>query len=807
MPIRRAVTASAALYLTLTAQLGAQGAGDKSGVGIVHFPNSGSAAAQAPFLRGIAQLHNFEYDEAAQAFEQAERADPTFALPYWFEALTHSPILWSIDDTSAARGVLARLGATPAVRLAKAATPRERSYAAAIEAFYADTTLIARTHAFADSLSALAQRDTTDLEASAFAAIANLMYAAQFGIPASVHVAASRRAIAFAERVYHESPRHPGAAHYLIHASDELNSYTPRALQPAFDYAYIAPAAEHAQHMPSHVFLKVGLWHDLAASNERAWAASVAEVARNHAAPTQLDYHDYEWLQYAYLEEGRWHAARALVDSARRMIAPYDSGSTFDVDAHYAPAFLDFAYANETERWAEGPSGPMAAKMLGRPAERQRERFEFGITNFHVVLGALMRGDTSVIAAARQYADSSTPRDELEALIAERRGDRDAALGWWRAAAAGDTNLSVGPPRWPVARERLGALLLSMGRPAEAANEYERSLLSAHERSAALLGLARARLAAGDTTGSAVAYAHLLDNWSHADADIPALAEARRGARRGKATKVASTDAAITKQRVWFTNGPLVLEGYLFKPAGTGPFPVVLWNHGSEKYPGARKQFDGIAGIFVPRGYVVFAPERRGHDESEGENIAVTRGRVAGPQGARAGDALVARLLATEQLSDQLAGLSYMKALPFVDTSRIVVAGCSFGGIQTLLAAEGNRGIKAALPISPAAENWDHNAPLRARLISGVSAIHIPVFLIQPPRDASLGPARDLGAEFTRLHKSYRGKVWPDTLDAQRAAHCFGGAPGDHVWASEAVAFFDSVLAQRPRATPGARGR
>src|SRR5206468_2978737 len=146
---------------------------------------------------------------------------------------------------------------------AKGATPRERAFGAAIEAFYADTTLTVRAKAFADSLSALAQRDTTDLEASAFAALGNLMYVVQRDVSASSHDANARRAIALAERVYRASPRHPGAVHYLIHASDVISSYTPRALQPAFDYAYIAPAAEHAQHMPAHVFLKVGLWHDM----------------------------------------------------------------------------------------------------------------------------------------------------------------------------------------------------------------------------------------------------------------------------------------------------------------------------------------------------------------------------------------------------------------------------------------------------------------------------------------------------------------------------------------------------------------
>src|SRR6185503_12713202 len=117
------------------------------------------------------------------------------------------------------------------------------------------------------------------------------------------------------------------------------------------------------------------------------------------------------------------------------------------------------------------------------------------------------------------------------------------------------------------------------------------------------------------------------------------------------------------------------LEGFLFKPTGNGPFPAVLWNHGSEHTPGAGTQFDSIGGAFVPRGYVVFAPSRRGHDESDGEHIALVRGRVAATQGQKAGDDLVTRLLTTEQLSDQLAALTYMKSLPFVDTTRMVVAG------------------------------------------------------------------------------------------------------------------------------------
>ena len=269
--------------------------------------------------------------------------------------------------------------------------PRERAFAAAIEAFYADTTLDARTKAFADSLSALARRDTTDLEASAFAAVANLMYAAQLDVQlARAQCDERQRAIAFAERVYRASPRHPGAAHYLIHASDALNAYTPRALATGVRLRlHRAGRRARAAHAGARVSESSDCGTTWSHRTSAPGAASVAEAAHDHRPPTQLDYHDFAWLQYAYLEEGRWHAARAMIDSARRMIAPYDSGATFTVDAHYAPALLAFGYANETGRWTDGPHDASRRPCSARPAERQRERDQMAATNWERIASAL----------------------------------------------------------------------------------------------------------------------------------------------------------------------------------------------------------------------------------------------------------------------------------------------------------------------------------------------------------------------------------------------------------------------------------
>ena len=254
------------------------------------------------------------------------------------------------------------------------------------------------------------------------------------------------------------------------------------------------------------------------------------------------------------------------------------------------------------------------------------------------------------------------------------------------------------------------------------------------------------------------------------------------------------------KQSVKFKSGQLTLVGVVYKPDGLGPFPAVIWNHGSEKTPGRSRQFDTVADIFVPAGYAVFAPSRRGHDSSEGAYISDLMDAEEKKGGAEGAGRLMVRLLETEQLDDQFAGIAYAKTLPFVDANRIVVAGCSFGGIQSLLAAERGGGLKAAFSISPAALTWGWNPYIRDRLVTAVHGIDIPARLIQPPKDASLEPARVLGEEALRARKdAFITKVYsPDTVPKDQQTHCFGGAKGFHNWATEAVEFFDSVLGIAP---------
>ena len=577
--------------LTAPAFVGAQeghahqpGAHGAPKLGTVRFPNSGARAAQAPFLRGIALLHSFEYEDAAAAFREAERADRDFALPYWFEALTHSHVLWGEDDPAGGRAVLARLGPTPAARLGRARTSQERSFGAAIEAFFADTSLAARATAFADSMRALAERSPDDQEAAAFASIA-LQMAANY-VPVDRRRPLRDGAVTYAERVFRRNPDHPGAAHYLIHISDLDDGFTTRALPAARAYAKIAPDADHALHMPSHVFLKLGMWDELVASNERAWAANRAWLRRNGRSGADASFHALQWLQYGYLQQGRLRQARALLDTARAVLAGTKLEDALHVDPRFAPAFMEFAYAMESGRWRDvAIAGPVDAVAAASPSAAREASF-LARSRYHRAAAAAMRGDSTFVAQARAPtgdATTSAPPSNpmatvfavgLQALRDAARGDTAAMIE--RLRRAGDTEdriVQVGPPIYLSAHEQLGAALLAGGRATDAAAAYERALAHTPNRSAALLGLARARAAAGDVAGAADAYRRLLANWKRADADLPALAEVRRGAARAGVTqsgRVADPPGGAGYAYVWATFVDTATADTTVRPRGRG---------------------------------------------------------------------------------------------------------------------------------------------------------------------------------------------------------------------------------------------
>jgi tetratricopeptide (TPR) repeat protein len=184
---------------------------DHSRLGNIVFANSGAAAAQGDFLRGVALLHSFEYEDAAKAFKAAQKVDRSFALAYWMEALTYRHPLWGQEYLDDARAALKPLGSTSDARLARAKTPRERAYGAAVEALFAEGPEGDRVRAFAQGMRGVADAYPFDLEASAFAALASLGLRAQ--LPRGSGTDENENAIRYAQRVFERNPKHPGASH------------------------------------------------------------------------------------------------------------------------------------------------------------------------------------------------------------------------------------------------------------------------------------------------------------------------------------------------------------------------------------------------------------------------------------------------------------------------------------------------------------------------------------------------------------------------------------------------------------------
>jgi dipeptidyl aminopeptidase/acylaminoacyl peptidase len=194
-------------------------------------------------------------------------------------------------------------------------------------------------------------------------------------------------------------------------------------------------------------------------------------------------------------------------------------------------------------------------------------------------------------------------------------------------------------------------------------------------------------------------------------------------------------------------------------------------------------------------GYVLFAPLRRGHGDSQGPYLGDQIKHERQLHGDEAADRMLVRMMEGPQLDDQLAGLKYLKTLPYVNLNRLSVMGTSHGAVQSLLGAESTAGYKAAVAISPAAESWKSNAALRQRLITAADRIAVPVLLIHPKKDTNLDAGYALGQEFERLGKAYGLMVFPPYGRPQDQTLGFGGAEGDHIWAPSVLQFLGNMLA------------
>jgi len=357
-----------------------------------------------------------------------------------------------------------------------------------------------------------------DLEAASLYAVA-LLGTCQHERQYAVYM----RAAAVAEEVFAKNPQHPGAIHYLIHAYDDP-VHAPLGLRPARVYAQVAGAASHAQHMPSHIFFALGMWDDAIAANQRSIAVADERRKRKGLGLDQRNYHSLQWLEYAYLQEGRDAEAHAVVADIEQ------SGFKRPVPIMKAVYALATGKQDETLAMANMPMlvhGVAVLNAYGLVAARngRLDQTRLALEAVKKRLGGpdyrppLSPHGSATMTAAPAPADRKTAEIMMQQLQAEvwiGEGKRDEALELLARTAKDEDALTFefGPPiPMKPAHELYAEELLAAHRPAEARDEFQRALAHAPRRAQSLRGLAKAAAAAGDVEVSRNAAEDLRSFW------------------------------------------------------------------------------------------------------------------------------------------------------------------------------------------------------------------------------------------------------------------------------------------------------
>jgi hypothetical protein len=498
-------------------------------IGQVNFPISCAPAAQKPFEQAVALLHSFWYLEAVKGFTQVTQIDPQCAIGYWGIAMSSWTQIWSPPPPPALKR------GWEAVEKAKAATTKsakEADFVAAAEAFFKDADKSdhrTRAVAYGEAMERMYQKYPNDREVAIFYAL-SLQATAD---PKDKTYARQKKSAEIAEKVFAVEPDHPGAAHYIIHAYD-YPSLAQKGLPAAGRYAQFAPAVPHALHMPSHIYVLLGMWPETIKGNLVA-----AEAEKQRGNPDDR-MHAIDYLVYGYLQQAQDAEAKRIVDEARGIMSDlaaknYNSGRP---TAHFAMAAIEARWTMERNRWSD------AAAIDPRP---NRFPHTEAMIYFARAIGAARTGN-----AARAKADVDRLVELREALLqnkdaywaeqveiqrrgaaawlARAEGKPDEALVLMRGAAELEDstekhNITPGPIA--TARELLGDMLLEMNQPAQAVREYEVSLNRAPNRFKTLHGVARASELAGDRDKARMYYAKLIAVASASDNQRPELAQAK----------------------------------------------------------------------------------------------------------------------------------------------------------------------------------------------------------------------------------------------------------------------------------------
>src|SRR5438270_6581771 len=429
--------------------------GDLRAAGSVDFKVSCAPEVRSEFIRGVALLHSFFYEEARRIFTEVAAKDPTCAMAQWGIAMTWWHPIWTPptpDEMSAGKAAAEKAMAM------KAGTDRERGFITALNIYYntpdgpATGDVGQSCHgpvgsrdpviAYEKAMRKLYEKYPDDFETQTFYALAVL--AVGYANPTDTTLSNQIKAAGILEKLWKKNPNHPGVAHYLIHSYD-YPVLAERGLAAARSYGSIAPWVPHALHMPSHIFTRLGMWEESIAANRSSAEASRAYAAKRHREATEAEeLHALDYMAYSYLQEGQDNKAKEIVDFAGTV---RKTNPELEFSAAYALAAIPSRYALERNAWSEAATLPIP-KL---PHWSSYPSFE-GLIEYSHALGQAHAGDIEgarkAIDRMRQLRDSSTdPRldyfkrqldlqiQAASAWVTYSAGKKDEAVNLLRRAA------------------------------------------------------------------------------------------------------------------------------------------------------------------------------------------------------------------------------------------------------------------------------------------------------------------------------------------------------------------------------------
>ena len=504
----------------------------KGYLGTVSFPVSCDPEAGRRFQRAMAALHSFWWEEAESGFNRVLEADPKCGMADWGLALN----AWGNPFVTGPSGAALERGAAAAAKAESlsAGTPRERGFIAATAALYRNpnnTSNAVRLQAYADTMARVYRDFGKENEVAIYYALALLATAPK----TDTTFAQQKRAAAILNPLFARYPQHPGLAHYIIHATD-----SPRlarlGLTAARRYARIAPAAPHAQHMPSHIFIRLGYWNETIASNLAAFRSGMAHARASGVPPVGEQLHALDYAVYACLQEGRDSAARALVSTAQRLEIPPRKTLVGDYNRIAMAARLRL----ETGDWKSAASFPVA-ESRGLGTEIMLSRFTRAIGAARSGNPAAAQGEVASLdslakdLAARNESYwsrvTAIKRDAALSWVKLAQGDTAGALALARAASDSEAVTDkhpVTPAELLPAQELEADMLLLAGRFAEARKAYSSTLKREPSRARSLFGMARAAELTGDRSGAEAGYRRFVRLMSAGEGRRPELATAKK---------------------------------------------------------------------------------------------------------------------------------------------------------------------------------------------------------------------------------------------------------------------------------------